>query len=327
MKRMLAFLMAVLLLAAALHGVAEEWEDTCSPTLEDQLVEMSAWIQEAIKARSEEDYAREAFLLQRITGYSTELFPDEVAWAWAELGDLYLEGLYQIEDEEDVNSGKTAEELAAVCYEQARKVYDENPEIGRRDDERHLILQTKLALKLGKLYASPEMGLMDYEKAVSQLDFAARLSWTEEESAEAHYWLGLIYLDADSGRMDEREARNELYQAAHAGHEAAFQKLKELIGDDAWEWAQYYLWDNDFDAAVQVLLPAAEQGNVECMKRLASLYYSGLVGNPAALYDDAVRENNRNRELACYWFEKAADAGDEEALEWLEEIGTEGRNE
>lgn len=321
MKKIAVFLMTVLLLAGVLPGGAKGWEEDCSPALEDELMEMSAWIQDVIEAGNEGDYDREAFVLLRITLYSTELFPDEVIWAWATLGDLYAEGLLQNDDEEDKEYGKTAGEMAASCYEKARRIYDENPELGRRNDGRQLNFQAETALKLGKLYISPDCGLMNYEKAVSQLDFAARLSWKEEDSAEAHYWLGLIYLDEASGRMDEREARNELFWAAHAGHDAAFEKVKELNGNDAWDWAQYYLWDNDIRSAVQALLPAAEQGNAECMKLLGYLYNSGLVGSAAALYDDTARENNRDTEQARYWYQQAADAGDKEAAEWLAGMG------
>ena len=169
-------------------------------------------------------------------------------------------------------------------------------------------------MKLGKIYVSPEWGLMDYEKAMSNLDFAARLSRNVEDAMEAHYWMGLIYADEASGMLNMKHARNELYTAAHRGHEAAYQKVKELNGEDAYEWALYYTWDGDFETAIQTMIPAAEQGDVRCMEYLGYLYYGGLTGKGAPGGD---HEMKRETEQAVYWYTNAAEAGSEDAADWL----------
>ncbi len=313
MKKLLAvLLLAFLAVCFSLPAGGEEaWEEECSPTLEDQIIEMAWWVTEAVEARGAGDYGQEGFLLERIKEYSVEMFPDEVTWAYAWLGDLYAEGLYLVDEE----SEDTEKDMAVYCYEQARNVYEENKSLWVREDDRYLDFQAALALKIGKIYVSPEWGLMDYEKALSNLDFAARLSRNEEDAMEAHYQMGLIYADEASGMMNMKEARNELYIAAHAGHEAAYQKVMELNRDDAYEGALYYLWDGDFETAIQTMIPAAEQGDVRCMEYLAYLYEGGLTGKEAPGGEE---ERKWEREQAIYWYTKAAEAGSEKAAEWLE---------
>ena len=327
MKKALAFLLTILLLTVSLPGVAEEWEDAFSPTLEDQIIEMSACLRDAIVAKDAEDYKQEAIILQRITDHSTEVFPDEVTWAWSVLGDLYAEGLYHCQDEEDWRFEKTSLEMAVYCYEQARAIYWNRKDLENRKDKEYMYFQADIAFKLGKIYVSSAWKQKDYPKALSCFLFASLLSKMEEQRIEAHYQLGLIYADEASDLYDLNKARNELYGASHAGHEAACQKVKELNGNDAYEWALYYLWDNDYIAAAQILIPAAEQGDVRCMKQLGLLYQSGQMGERGALYGDSDFDQRKNLEQARYWFEKAAEAGDEEAAEWLERIGSEGKTE
>ena len=313
MKKLLVMLLSVLWTVCFVlpAGGEEAWEEECSPTLEDQIIEMAGWVSEAVEARGAGDYETEGFLLERIKDYSVEMFPDEVTWAYARMGDLYAEGLYLMDEE----SEDSQMDMAVYCYEQARSVYEENESLWRREDDRYLDFQAALALKLGKIYVSPEWGLMDYEKALSNLDFAARLSRNEEEALEARYRMGLIYADEASGMLNMEYARNELYTAAHAGHEAAYHKVMELNGDDAYEGALYYLWDGDFETAIQTMIPAAEQGDVRCMEHLAYLYEGGLTGKEAPGGEE---ERKWEREQAIYWYTKAAEAGSEKAAEWLE---------
>ena len=105
MKKMLCVLLAILLMTAApCYSTAEGWGEECSPTLEDQLFEMNEWMYSAREALLAEDYDLAAFYLQSIAIYDTELFPDEVTWALATLGDLCAAGLYC-----DENSDETGE--------------------------------------------------------------------------------------------------------------------------------------------------------------------------------------------------------------------------
>lgn len=312
MKKLLAvLLLAFLAVCFSLPAGGEEaWEEECSPTLEDQIIEMAWWVTDVVEARGAGDYDTEGFTLERIKGYSVEMFPDEVTWAYATLGDLYAEGLYLVDEE----SEDTERDMAVYCYEQARSVYEENESLWVREDDRYLDFQAALALKLGKIYVSPEWGLMDYEKAMTNLDFATRFSSDKEQEAEAEYRLGLIYADEASGMLDMRMAKGYLLDAAWMGNEDALAKLKELYGDDAYEWAMYYDWVNDFERVIQLLIPAAEQGDVRAMEYLGYLYYAGLTRKDAI---DNEREAYREPEKACFWYTKAAEAGSAESMERL----------
>ena len=309
MRKKLYILLTTLLLAVVPAGGAE---GECSAFIEDQITEMSAWVQEAIEARGAEDWEQEAFLLERITLYSTELFPDEVTWAWDTLGDLYAEGLYCCDDEEDEDFEKSNQELALSCYQQAWEIYNREDALRRRrEDDSYIAFRTELALKLGKIYVSPEWGLMDYGKAVECLNFAVSFS-VSELGAEANCLLGLIYADEASGMAELQKAESFLQAAARAGNAEALAKLEELYCGDAYEWARYYASNEEFERAIQLLTSADD--DVRCMEYLGYLYNAGLTGREALSGD---RDKYRDPENAYYWYAKAAEAGSYKAMEWL----------
>ena len=310
MKKMLCVLLAILLMTAApCYSTAEGWGEECSPTLEDQLFEMNEWMYSGREALLAEDYDLAAFYLQRIAIYDTELFPDEVTWALATLGDLCAAGLYCDEnsDETGETPDRTPTEQAIAYYEQAMAVYDQNEALPRRDDTRYLDFRTRVAMKLGNLYASETR----YAEAVSCYEFVVRFSFDEQLRIEAEYRLGLLYMDESTGLPELKWAKWYLIDPFAHGHEGARQALEDLLGDDAYGWAEVYYEAEDFETAIQILIPAAENGDVACMNRLGYLYYGGLTGKVS---EDTERESRRDVEKALYWYTKSAEAGDLEGM-------------
>ena len=307
MSAMIAFSLVFL---SFFPSFGENAEDICSFTIEDRVIEMSYWIQDALEAAREEDYSREAFVLQRISIYDPEIFPFEVTWALATLGDLCAAGLYYEEnsDETGETPDRTPTEQAVAYYEQAMAVYEQNDIMTGRMDTGYLVFRTQVAMKLGELYVEESR----YEEAVSCYDYVARLSPDEEIQLEAEYRLGLLYLDESTGFPELKWTEWYLIDASARGHEGARQALEDRLGDDAYKWAEVYMELEDYETAVQTLIPAAEQGDTACMNQLGYLYYSGLTGKGS---DDAECESRRDIERALYWYAKSAEAGDTEGME------------
>ena len=309
------FIAALLILLAALPGgsvMAEAVEPVANEaTLEKQLVQMNAWVAEAIACREAGSYAEEAAILETIVSMHDiatahpDICHDEVAWPaqarWAHqrLGDLYAGAEYGLPDIEK----------AIVHYIQAA-----SPLHSGQDSDAETAVHSQAALALGDIYAKEAYGRKDLERAIAWYRQAKALGpW--ELMAEAEYRLALLYADPAYGLVQAPEISDDLYDAANHGHPKARALLEALLGDDAWEWGWYHWYNEDFDLAIEAMLPAAEQGDVRCMKELAYLYDIGYTGK-GPYHGNAVRDV----ENAMYWYTQAAEAGDPEAMERLAAI-------
>ena len=157
-------------------------------------------------------------------------------------------------------------------------------------------------------HAQRRVGDFYYEGEHVKQDFKAAAQWYKKAAAEgneyAQFKLAECYYNG-TGVNEDKEKACELYKkAADHGNRDAIAKLAEyyqiIIETDDDEY------DDDEVVFSEELMHAAEQGDAEAQFQLAECYFFG----------DGIEEDE---EEARKWYQKAADQGNEEAIERLSE--------
>lgn len=158
---------------------------------------------------------------------------------------------------------------------------------------------TTAQLKLGKMYLAGNGVEKDPEKAEYWLNRAS-----VEGNGEAQFLLGRMYLQRNSNERDRKLAGNLLAQSASQGFASAvdFIKFMEKVG---------FEFSESFHSHPVDIHKLAEDGDVNSQYQLATRYESGHL-------------EKQNFERALYWFRKAAENGNQMAMNSLAHIYEKG---
>lgn len=157
---------------------------------------------------------------------------------------------------------------------------------------------------LGYIYAEGKLVPRDMNKAIQWREAGAKCG-----DASVKWTLGSAYLYGFLVPKNHIKALHWITLAAEEGYVEAMKKLIEIYTklDKPEELAK---WNARY---AQVLLVFAEKGNVDAMFEVAEKYMSGKDGLP------------RHRVRAIYWYRKAADAGNRDAIEKVAKMYSKGQ--
>lgn len=157
---------------------------------------------------------------------------------------------------------------------------------------------------LGYIYGEGKLVKRDFQKAVLWREAAAEIG----DSAEK-WSLGNAFLYGFRLPKDQQKALFWITRAAEGGNAEAVEKLIE-IHENLGNAQELEKWNS---ALSKMQLEAAQAGNALAMLAVAEKFMSGKKGLP------------RRPAQAVFWYKKAADAGNREAMEKLAKMYARGR--
>lgn len=157
---------------------------------------------------------------------------------------------------------------------------------------------------LGYIYGEGKLVKRDMQKAVKWREAAAKIG-----DANDKWSLGNAFLYGFLVPKDQMKALHWITLSAEEGNADAVVKLIE-IHTNLKNGAELEKWNTVF---AKMQLDAANKGNAVAMVAVADKLMSGNKGLP------------RNRIQAIYWYKKAADAGNAEAIDKVAKMYAKGR--
>jgi TPR repeat protein len=228
------------------------------------------------------------------------------AWAQTKLGKAYVTNI------EDTQLQQRGVELLRQAAEQddAEAIYLlatlSATGVAVEQSNLNAFGQMKRAAELGFAEAQFELAMMYFEGRGTPVDRDAALAWARTAAAQGSnpikYSLALAVLSNEEEPEVNSEVMSWLSSAANEGYSEA---LFFLAGATA--HGDYGLEKNE-EKAAEMTLPLAKAGNVEFQFALATLYLRGK----------SFGEHGRSEGIK--WLKKAAEGGQIQAQEMLEEI-------